>query len=179
MIVSGDAHNMALYGILMAKALGVASIDFADDDGARLDAAAALGANPLDLRAGRLSDLYPIVVDCSADPKRLGLALACVGHAGVCHNVWPHPISISLPVTAMFLRNVTFVTGRRMPAPTSSLCSILCGRTSSAPHRSPARFCRGRTRRRPLALANPTHLRSFVSALTAHDPQTNKRRRVP
>jgi threonine dehydrogenase-like Zn-dependent dehydrogenase len=112
LIVSGDAHNMALYGILMAKALGVASIDFADDDGARLDAAAALGANPLDLRAGRLSDLYPIVVDCSADPKRLGLALACVGHDGVCHNVWPHPISIPLPVTAMFLRNVTFVTGQ-------------------------------------------------------------------
>src|SRR3954463_14018924 len=48
-----------------------------------------------------------------------------------------------------------------MPAPTSSLCSILCRRTSSAPHRSPARFYRGRTRRRPSALANP-NASSFV-----------------
>jgi alcohol dehydrogenase len=110
LIVGGHAHNMALYGIAMARALGVASIDFIDDDRDRLEAAEKLGARPVKL--GDKTGLYPIVVDCSGDPERLALALSLVGPDGVCTPVWPYVGVSNLPIGAMFLRNATLVTGQ-------------------------------------------------------------------
>jgi threonine dehydrogenase-like Zn-dependent dehydrogenase len=110
LIVGGHAHNMALYGVVMARAIGVSRVDFLDDDPARLAAAEALGAQPVaDMKS---AELYPIVVDCSGDPQRLALALSKVGPDGVCTPVWPYTGAFSLPVGAMFLRNATLVTGQ-------------------------------------------------------------------
>lgn len=113
LIVSGDASNMALYGVVLARALGL-QVDMLDDAPERLAAAEALGARPrkLDAQASRSRDLYPVVVDCSGRPERLALALSLVGPDGVCTNVWPHTGAFSLPVGAMFMRNATFVTGQ-------------------------------------------------------------------
>ena len=61
LIVGGHAHNMALYGVAMARALGVTRISFMDDEDSRLAAAEALRARPIKL-CDR-SRLYPIVVD--------------------------------------------------------------------------------------------------------------------
>ena len=110
LIVGGHAHNMALYGIVMAKALGFARIDFMDDDPQWLAAAQALGAEPVEL--GAKARLYPVVVDCSGDADRLALALALTGPDGVCTPVWPYTGSMPLPVGAMFMRNATLVTGQ-------------------------------------------------------------------
>jgi threonine dehydrogenase-like Zn-dependent dehydrogenase len=114
LIVSGDAGNMALYGVVLARALGLPRIDFLDDDRERLAAAETLGARPIVLSdtAPRIKDLYPIVVDCSGIPRRLALALSLVSPDGVCTGVWPHTGACSLPVGAMFMRNATFVTGQ-------------------------------------------------------------------
>jgi len=112
LVVSGLAHNMAFYGVAVAKALGVRDVDFLDDDAAHLETAAALGANPIRLGVERTPRLYPIVVDCSALPERLALSLRLTGPDGVCTNVWPFAHEFTLPVASMFLRNVTFVTGQ-------------------------------------------------------------------
>lgn len=117
LIVGGHAHNMALYGIAMARALGVEKIDFLDDDLDRLAAAEALGARSIALSGA--SGLYPIVVDCSGDPKRFAMALSRVGPNGVCTSVWPYVGSFELPIGAMFMRNATLVTGQ--PARANSL----------------------------------------------------------
>jgi threonine dehydrogenase-like Zn-dependent dehydrogenase len=110
LIVGGHAHNMALYGVAMACALGLTRISFMDDEGSRLAAAEALGARPVEV--GDRSRLYPIVVDCSGDLDRLALALSLVGPDGVCTPVWPHTGAASLPIGAMFMRNATLVTGQ-------------------------------------------------------------------
>lgn len=110
LIVGGHAHNMALYGVAMARALGVQGISFMDDDAGRLAAARRLGAAAVDM--GDRSRLYPIVVDCSGDLERLALALSLVGPDGVCTPVWPYAGAASLPMGAMFQRNVTLVTGQ-------------------------------------------------------------------
>jgi alcohol dehydrogenase len=110
LIMGGHAHNMALYGVAMARALGVGQIAFMDDERGRLDAAEALGARPLGY--GDKTRLYPIVVDCSGDPDRLALALSLVAPDGVCTPVWPYVGEASLPVAAMFMRNATLVTGQ-------------------------------------------------------------------
>jgi hypothetical protein len=117
LIVGGHAHNMALYGIAMARALGVEKIDFLDDDLDRLAAAEALGARSIALSGA--SGLYPIVVDCSGDPKRFAMALSRVGPNGVCTSVWPYVGSFELPIGAMFMRNATLATGQ--PARANSL----------------------------------------------------------
>jgi alcohol dehydrogenase len=110
LIVGGHAHNMALYGVAMARALGVTRVSFMDDDAGRLAAAERMGAHPVGL--GDRSRLYPIVVDCSGDTDRLALALSLVGPDGVCTPVWPYVGSASLPIGTMFLRNATLVTGQ-------------------------------------------------------------------
>lgn len=112
LIVGGHAHNMALYGIVMAQALGVDAIDFLDDSPARLAAAEALGARPVMLGAAPPKDTYPIVIDCSGDLQRLAMALAMVGPDGVCTPVWPYVGSFEAPIGAMFQRNATLVTGQ-------------------------------------------------------------------
>jgi threonine dehydrogenase-like Zn-dependent dehydrogenase len=110
LIVGGNAHNMALYGIAMARALGVGDVSFMDDDADRLAAAKQLGARPVQL--GEKSRLYPIVVDCSGDTDRLAMALSLVGPDGVCTPVWPYVGAANLPIGPMFLRNATLVTGQ-------------------------------------------------------------------
>lgn len=112
LIVGGQAHNMALYGVVMARALGVERIDFLDDAPRRLAAAETLGARAIDLGDGRPGDLYPIVVDCSGEPERLAVALSLTGPDGVCTPVWPYAGSANLPVGSMFLRNATLITGQ-------------------------------------------------------------------
>ena len=111
LLVSGQAYNMALYGIVMARAFGVERIDFLDDDPARLAAAEQLGARPVHL-SQRPYDLHPIVVDCSGEASRVATALMRVGPDGVCTSVLPYEGPMALPVNAMFQRNATFVTGQ-------------------------------------------------------------------
>lgn len=110
LIVGGHAHNMALYGVAMARALGVSNVSFMDDETDRLAAAEGLGAKAVQL--GDRRQLYPIVVDCSGDPERLALALSLVGPDGVCTPVWPYVGTANVPIGAMFLRNATLVTGQ-------------------------------------------------------------------
>jgi len=112
LIVGGHASNMALYGVVMARALGVRQVDFLDDEPLRLADAAALGANPVRLAEAPPTGSYPIAIDCSADPARLALALSLVGPDGVCTPVWPYTGSHKLPLGAMFMRNVTLLTGQ-------------------------------------------------------------------
>jgi threonine dehydrogenase-like Zn-dependent dehydrogenase len=108
LIVGGQAHSMALYGIAIARALGAQSIDFLDDDATRLSDATAMGARAM----SETSDLYPIVVDCGGEPERLALALSKTAADGVCAPVWPYVGSHPLPIGGMFMRNVTLVTGQ-------------------------------------------------------------------
>ena len=112
LIVGGHAHNMALYGVVIAKALGIDRVDFLDDAPHRLAAAEALGARPVLLADTNLTDLYQIVVDCSGDVDRLAIALGGLGPDGVCTPVWPHIGSVTIPVGSMFMRNGRLVTGQ-------------------------------------------------------------------
>ena len=112
LIVGGRAHNMGLYGVVIARALGLERIDFLDDDPNVLSAAAALGARPVLLSDTRSSDLYPIVVDCSGIVDRLAVALGKLGPDGVCTPVWPTMGEATIPAGAMFMRNGRLVMGQ-------------------------------------------------------------------
>lgn len=110
LIVGGHAHNMALYGVAVARELGCRNISFMAADPAQLAAAKALGAVPVTF--GDRSRTFSIVVDCSGDTEGLALALSLVGPDGVCTPVWPYVGTASLPIGAMFLRNATLIMGQ-------------------------------------------------------------------
>lgn len=110
LIIGGHAHNMALYGVALARALGVRRISFMDDDIVRTAAATAAGAVPMN--SSERNRLFPIVIDCSGDVEGLARALSFVGPDGVCTPVWPYVGQAELPIGAMFLRNATLVTGQ-------------------------------------------------------------------
>lgn len=112
LIVGGHAHNMALYGVAIARALGVGRIDFLDDAPRRLAAAEALGARPTLLSEARPDDLYDIIVDCSGDVERLMIALGRLGPDGVCTPVWPNLGNATIPAGAMFTRNARLIMGQ-------------------------------------------------------------------
>ncbi|WP_300296254.1 alcohol dehydrogenase catalytic domain-containing protein [Ferrovibrio sp.] len=111
LLVGGALHNMALYGIALARALGVSRIDYLDDDPERLEAAESMGAHPV-TSAAKPTERHPIMVDCSGDPERLSLALTRVDRGGVCTLVYPYAETFPLPVGAMFARNVTTIAGQ-------------------------------------------------------------------
>lgn len=112
LILSGLAPNMALYAVVLAKALGASSIDFVDSDPQRIVQAEALGARPLSTGSGGPAGVYPIIVDCSGNEKRLRDGLMALAPDGVCTSVWPMVGSFKLPVGAMFLRNGHYITGQ-------------------------------------------------------------------
>ncbi|HEY8572849.1 zinc-dependent alcohol dehydrogenase [Phenylobacterium sp.] len=111
LVVGGRAHNMALYAVVMARALGARRIDFLDDDAERLEEAERLGARPMRMGPSE-GRSYPIVVECGGAPERLATALGRVAADGVCTPVWPYAESFAVPVGAMFYRNATLVTGQ-------------------------------------------------------------------
>lgn len=111
LVLGGRAHNMALYAIAVARALGLQDVDFIDDVPERQAQAEALGARPLGARRPR-GELYHIVVDCSGMPERLAHGLGSIAPDGVCHPVLPYTEFVSIPLPAMFHRNATMITGQ-------------------------------------------------------------------
>ena len=112
LIVGGHAHNMGLYGIAIAQALGVDQIDFLDDAPHRLAAAEALGAQPILLSDIHSQKHYDIAIDCSGDVNRLTIALGHLGPDGVCTPVWPSLDDATIPAGAMFMHNARLIMGQ-------------------------------------------------------------------
>jgi threonine dehydrogenase-like Zn-dependent dehydrogenase len=113
LIVAGGAPSISLYAVQFAVALGAARVTFVDQDEARLALAAELGAEthegPPPERAGE----YDVTVDASADPAGLACALRSVKPGGTCTSVgiyWEPQTPV--PLFEMFIRGVTFITGR-------------------------------------------------------------------
>src|SRR4051794_4883719 len=114
LIVGGSAHSIALYAAEFAVALGAGRVAYLDSDEARLALAASLGAETIEggpppERAGD----FDVTVDASADPAGLACALRSVKPGGTCTSVgiyWEPQTPV--PLLEMFIRGVTFITGR-------------------------------------------------------------------
>lgn len=111
LILGGKSVSMALYSVVVARALGVADIGFLSDDAEARAHAEALGA-----RAFTPSDVgaktYQIVHDNSGDPERTALGMKYLARGGVCTTSTPYGGDFSVPVGDMFLGNATWVIGQ-------------------------------------------------------------------
>jgi len=117
LVVGGLAPSVGLYAVMAAIALGAERVVYVDDDSARLELAAAAGAEVIDAKdqwdSLKLAERFPIVVDANVlDPGR-NFALRSVEPCGVCTSVSGGAGSHSnLPLQSMYLKGVRYEIGR-------------------------------------------------------------------
>lgn len=117
LVVGGLAPSVGLYAVMAALALGSERVVYVDDDAARLELAAAAGAEVIDAKdqwdSLKLAERFPIVVDANVlDPGR-NFALRSVESCGVCTSVSGGASSRSnLPLQSMYLKGVRYEIGR-------------------------------------------------------------------
>lgn len=113
LIVGGaGSGSIGLYATGIALALGAESVTYVDADAGRRATAAAFGAEAIEPGAERLGP-FAITVDSSLDPDGLALALRSTATDGVCTSTaiyFGDPVP--LPLFEMYLKVVTFETGR-------------------------------------------------------------------
>jgi alcohol dehydrogenase len=117
LVVGGLAPSVGLYAVMAALALGAERVVYVDDDAARLELAAAAGAEVVNAKdqwdSLKLAERFPIVVDANVlDPGR-NFALRSVEPCGVCTSVSGGASSRSnLPLQLMYLKGVRYEIGR-------------------------------------------------------------------
>lgn len=117
LVVGGLAPSVGLYAVMAALALGSERVVYVDDDAARLELAAAAGAEVLDAKdqwdSLKMAERFPIVVDANVlDPGR-NFALQSVEPCGFCTSVSGGASSRSnLPLQSMYLKGVRYEIGR-------------------------------------------------------------------
>jgi alcohol dehydrogenase len=109
------AGSIGLYAVAIAKALQAGSIDYVDQDPARLELAQKLGARPIEVSNQswpKRFGSYPLTVEASADPAGLATALRSTEAGGVCTSTAIYFTPVALPLLEMYTIGVTFKTSR-------------------------------------------------------------------
>jgi alcohol dehydrogenase len=113
LVVAGKAHSIALYAVIVARAMGAARVDFVDSDRSRLELAERAGARAIEGPPPERAGDYAITVDASADVAGLSCALRSTAPGGVCTSVGIYyEGSVSIPLLDMYGRGIRFHTGR-------------------------------------------------------------------
>jgi alcohol dehydrogenase len=117
LVVGGLAPSVGLYAVMAALALGAERVVYVDDDAARLELAAAAGAEVVDAKdqwdSLKLAERFPIVVDANVLDTGRNFALRSVEPCGVCTSVSGGASSRSnLPLQSMYLKGVRYEIGR-------------------------------------------------------------------
>lgn len=117
LVVGGLAPSVGLYAVMAALALGAERVVYVDDDAARLELAAAAGAEVVNAKdqwdSLKLAERFPIVVDANVLDAGRNFALRSVEPCGVCTSVSGGASSRSnLPLQSMYLKGVRYEIGR-------------------------------------------------------------------
>jgi alcohol dehydrogenase len=109
--------SVPLYAGLVARALGASSVYLADTRAAVRDHAARLGLGALHPKQVRSLPLAPLVVESSALPRGLRLALSRTAPDGICSSAGTLHAQARLPAGLMYARNVTLHIARSHARP--------------------------------------------------------------
>ncbi len=130
LVVGGLAQSVGIYAAGSAKALGAGRVLYLDDDPVRRAAAARLGATaePLSLSDRRpksavaaggsplntsvASEQFDITVDASGNVDALDFVISSTAPNGVCTSVAIYFGPTPIPLTKMYGKGITFITGR-------------------------------------------------------------------
>jgi alcohol dehydrogenase len=133
------AGSIGLYAAALALALGAGRVVYVDADAGRRAVAEGFGAEVQD-STGERPGRFPVTVDSSNDPDQLMLALRSTEPDGICtstsiyFNEQP-----ALPLLEMYMKCVTFVTGRVHARPAIPHVLELTGAGKLAPEQVTSR----------------------------------------
>jgi threonine dehydrogenase-like Zn-dependent dehydrogenase len=113
LVIADRTPSVPFYTVAIARALGVATVDFLPWEGLGQEKAASLGANVLD-RSDRIpAGTYTVTVCSAGDVEALRFALRATEPDGTCvSNTIFFADDVALPMFAMYTRGVRLVTGR-------------------------------------------------------------------
>ena len=154
LVVGGGAVSIALYAVVIARALGAGDIHYLDDDHARLEHAQRLGAKPLEW--GQRPPRSPITIDASGTPEGLQLAIDRTDLDGTCTSV----PSISSPSSFRSWRCTPTACGSSPGVPTSGPSCPTSSRPSTLGPSTPASY-------RPRSSPGRTHPRLSPTPTTS------------
>lgn len=113
LIVGGAGPSVPFYAIAVARALGAATVTYADRDPGRLAKAERLGAVPVEGYQQPPIDSFSLTVCTSSDREGLRYALKSTEPDGTCTcNSIFFDGDVALPMLEMYTRGVSLVTGR-------------------------------------------------------------------
>jgi len=121
LVAGGLARSVGLYAAACALALGAGRVVYADSEPARLERAAALGAEPLEVPVGddgapawpAKLGRFPVTVDASGDHAGLHAAIRSTAANGTCTSVAIYfEAQTPLPLLEMYTRGCTLHAGR-------------------------------------------------------------------
>jgi alcohol dehydrogenase len=115
LVVGGDSgsNSIGLYAAGLAVTAGASRVVYVDRDTARLEVAAALGAEPYEhAEPPRKVGAFPITVDASGSEAGLRCALNSTAFDGRCTSPSVYLDDPSLPMFSMYSRCCTLHTGR-------------------------------------------------------------------
>jgi alcohol dehydrogenase len=140
-VIGGLAQSVGIYAAGLAKSLGAGRVLYLDDDPVRRETASKLGviAEPLKLNERRIStavasggsplamktvsEQFEITVDASSNPEALDFAISSTAPNGVCTSVAIYFTPVPMPLTKMYGKGITFITGRVHAR--ACLCDVL------------------------------------------------------
>jgi alcohol dehydrogenase len=106
------AGSIGLYAAAIAVALGAERVLYVDADAGRRAIAEGFGAEAQD-RSGKRPGRFQITVDASGDVEQMILALRSTEPDGICTSAAMYfGEQPSMPLLEMYMKCVTFVTGR-------------------------------------------------------------------
>lgn len=120
LVVAGDGgpRSIGLYAAGLAVALGAGTVTYLDHDADRLQIAAALGADAMEVaEPPRKAGAFAITVDASGSEAGLRCALNSTAFDGTCTSPSVYFTDPALPMFAMYSRCCTLHTGRAHARP--------------------------------------------------------------
>jgi len=111
LVASGDARSIAIYSVLVAKALGARQVVFVDERPAQRNLALQVGADRVAASYGELREKYDLVVDCCVSTNDLQQAIGCVRAFGTLTSTGWHFRRTRLPLIRMHAAGMSFRIG--------------------------------------------------------------------
>lgn len=111
LIVAGQAKSVGIYALMIAKALGVSEIDYADRNNERLEIARKLKANSIFDSYDQIKQKYDLVIDASSTRKGLEIALRSVRNFGTISSSGIYIKKTPLSLVEMYAKGVNFQIG--------------------------------------------------------------------
>ncbi len=111
LIISGKAKSVGLYSVLLAKAIGVSEIDYADNNKERLDIAHKIGVNNIFESFSQINKKYDLVIDANSTSRGLNTAFRSVRNYGTVTSSGIYIKKTPVSLIDLYGKGITFKIG--------------------------------------------------------------------